>query len=90
VFSGGERTDEWRGEEYSVRAVGGASRQSSQDSYRCPGCDQLLAAATSHLVTWPRADLDAADRRHWHIACWSARDRRAPGVARSRNAPRYS
>jgi hypothetical protein len=38
---------------------------------------------------WPEHDLDAGDRRHWHSACWSARDRREPGIQRSRNAPRY-
>ena len=32
---------------------------------------------------------DESDRRHWHTGCWRARDRRGPGVERSRNAPRY-
>jgi hypothetical protein len=93
VFSGGERVEEWRGEEYSVRSVGGVGVQtsrSSQGSYRCPGCDQLLTGSVPHVVAWPRDDPDATDRRHWHTACWSARGRRQPGVERSRNAPRYS
>lgn len=83
----GEQSQSWRGEEYRVRPVTGAS--SAARPYRCPGCDQLLAAGVAHLVAWPADDLDAADRRHWHTACWQARDRRAPGVQRSRNAPRY-
>ena len=29
------------------------------------------------------------DRRHWHRACWNAKDRRTTRVHRSRNAPRY-
>jgi hypothetical protein len=90
VFSGGERVEEWRGEEYSVRSVGGVGARSNQSSYRCPGCDQLLTGSVPHVVAWPRDDLDAEDRRHWHTACWSARGRRQPGVERSRNAPRYS
>jgi hypothetical protein len=61
----------------------------SKSSYRCPGCDQLLAAGVSHLVAWPADDPDAAGRRHWHTGCWAARERRSPGVQRSRNAPRY-
>lgn len=83
----GEQVQSWRGVEYRVRPVAGASTMTR--SYRCPGCDQLLAAGAGHLVAWPAEDLDASDRRHWHTACWQARDRRAPGVQRSRNAPRY-
>ena len=56
-------------------------------AYRCPGCDQEIRPGTPHVVTWPAyardSDLDpwdtdsAADqRRHWHTACWRARDRR--------------
>lgn len=74
--------------EYRVRAVSGSAVPGSAP-YRCPGCDQLLAVGLGHLVAWPADDLDASDRRHWHTACWQARDRRAPGVQRSRNAPRY-
>jgi hypothetical protein len=58
--------------------------------YRCPGCDQEIPPGVAHLVAWPadgRGDL--GDRRHWHSACWQARDRRTPGVLRSRSAPRY-
>lgn len=58
-------------------------------SYRCPGCDQLIAPGRPHVVAWPAHDADARDRRHWHTACWAARDRRLPTVQRSRSAPRY-
>ena len=84
----GEQAQSWQGVEYRVRPVAGASSSAGRP-YRCPGCDQLLAAGVAHLVAWPADDLAAADRRHWHTACWRARDRRAPGVQRSRNAPRY-
>jgi len=80
-----ERTESWRGVGYRVRNVTGAA---TSGPYRCPGCDQLLEG-TPHVVVWPEHDLDAGDRRHWHSACWSARDRREPGIQRSRNAPRY-
>ena len=59
----------------------------SDKPYRCPGCDQVIPPRTPHVVTWPAyardSDLEpwdtesAADwRRHWHTACWRARDRR--------------
>lgn len=67
------------GEEYTVRHVRG-----SEKSYRCPGCDQLIAPGTAHVVAWrtehilgPQAAVD--ERRHWHRACWQARGRRRPG-----------
>jgi hypothetical protein len=82
----GERREDWRGEEYVVRSVTGAG---ADKPYRCPGCDQEIRAGLPHVVAWPAFDADAGDRRHWHTACWSARDRRAPGVQRSRSAPRY-
>ena len=47
--------------------------------YRCPGCDHEIPPGTGHVVVWPvdeRGDL--TDRRHWHTACWAARDRRGP------------
>jgi hypothetical protein len=87
-LSAGEQVQWWRAVEYRVRAVSGAASPAS-GPYRCPGCDQLLAPGVGHVVAWPAHDLDASDRRHWHTACWSARDRRSPGVQRSRNAPRY-
>jgi hypothetical protein len=81
-----ERGEVWRGREFRVRSISGAG---GTGSYRCPGCDQLLAASTAHVVAWSAEDPEAADRRHWHTGCWAARDRRRPVVERSRNAPRY-
>ncbi|WP_045862601.1 hypothetical protein [Streptomyces sp. WMMB 714] len=78
-----ERTEEWRGEDWAVRHVGGTTGK----LYRCPGCDQEIPAVP-HVVAWPRTG-DVDDRRHWHKACWNARDRRSVRVQRSRNAPRY-
>jgi hypothetical protein len=71
--------------EWLVRKV------TSQDkTYRCPGCHQEIRPGVEHVVTWPADERgDLTDRRHWHTGCWRARDRRAPGVERSRNAPRY-
>ncbi|GAB2474351.1 ATP/GTP-binding protein [Jatrophihabitans fulvus] len=72
--SGSVQTSErFAGETYTVRSVSG---QSATKAYRCPGCAQLIPPGTPHVVVWPYGDLDAADRRHWHRACWSARDRR--------------
>ena len=85
----GEQVHWWRGLEFRVRSVSGSTPSGPAGSYRCPGCDQLLAAGIAHVVAWAADDLDASDRRHWHAGCWTARDRRAPGVQRSRNAPRY-
>ena len=46
-------------------------------TYRCPGCNQDIAAGTGHVVVVP---LEAPDlRRHWHSTCWGNRDRRRPG-----------
>jgi len=84
----GEQSQWWRGIEFRMRAVSGGAAGSGRP-YRCPGCDQLLTFGIAHVVVWPADDPDAADRRHWHTACWSARDRRTPGVQRTRNAPRY-
>ncbi len=42
-----------------------------------------------HVVVWSAQDTDAAGRRHWHTACWAARDRRGVKVHRFKNTPRY-
>lgn len=70
-----QTTATFRGVDYTVRTVSG---QAAAKAYRCPGCDQLIAPATPHVVVWPYGDLDAADRRHWHTPCWAARERRGP------------
>ena len=86
-------TESERGEQTGAAGLSGPSgdrlRLAPWPSYRCPGCDQLLAAGVGHVVAWPADDPEATDRRHWHTTCWQARDRRAPGTERSRNAPRY-
>ncbi|WP_030042657.1 hypothetical protein [Streptomyces resistomycificus] len=72
--------------EWNVRHVAGASAQGK--AYRCPGCEQLIPDGVPHVVAWPdHAGVD--DRRHWHKACWNAKDRRTTRVQRSRNAPRF-
>ena len=81
-YGGWQSTENWQGEDWSVRHVAGASAEGK--TYRCPGCDQEIRPGTPHLVTWQAyardSDLDpwdtdsAADRRrHWHATCWSAR-----------------
>jgi hypothetical protein len=73
--------------EWQVRTIPASA---AVKSYRCPGCDQEIPPSVPHIVAWPadgRGDL--TDRRHWHTACWRARDRRNPIVQRSRSAPRY-
>jgi hypothetical protein len=60
--------------EWNVRRLSGAS---TGKTYRCPGCQQEIPAAVPHVVAWP-ADGDAEARRHWHTACWAARERRRP------------
>ncbi|GAB3121863.1 ATP/GTP-binding protein [Streptomyces calidiresistens] len=82
---GTETTEDWRGEEWVVRRVTGAA---AVKHYRCPGCDQEITPGLPHVVAWQRFGA-VEDRRHWHSGCWQARDRRAPVVRRSRNAPRY-
>jgi hypothetical protein len=69
------RRETWRGEYFVVRTVPGSN---AVKAYRCPGCDQLIPVGVPHVVVWPEADGEAADRRHWHRACWDARNRRAP------------
>lgn len=70
--------------DWVVRPLTGSS---TGKTYRCPSCDQEIRPGTPHVVTWPAyardSDLEpwdtdsAADlRRHWHTACWRARDRR--------------
>lgn len=49
----------------------------ARKTYRCPGCNQEIAAGLGHIVVVPR--LAPEDRRHWHHACWANRHRRRPG-----------
>jgi hypothetical protein len=77
-----QRSEEWDGEEWSVRAVAGSAGK----TYRCPGCDQEIRPGLGHLVTW-RTWNGAEDRRHWHSACWNARSRRGVSPRRPRGGP---
>jgi hypothetical protein len=79
---GVERVQDTRDGEWFVRSIAG---DASTKTYRCPGCDQEIMPGVAHVVAWPadgRGDL--ADRRHWHTACWRARDTRAPRIIRRR------
>lgn len=81
---GGGEVEEHADGDYVVRHVTGSA---ATKVYRCPGCDQEIRPATPHVVAWRVGEEE--DRRHWHRACWQARDRRRVNVQRSRNAPRY-
>jgi hypothetical protein len=76
---GAQRLEEHPDGAWYVRQVTGAA---STKPYRCPGCQQVIAPATPHVVAWPQVpnDVTVADgleeRRHWHTACWRARGRR--------------
>jgi hypothetical protein len=71
-----ERLEQWRGEDWLVRPITGSA---STKSYRCPGCDHEIRPATPHVVAWPAdAGEGLEGRRHWHTACWRARERRGP------------
>ncbi len=49
-------------------------------SYVCPGCLGDIPPGLGHLVVVP---VDQPDqRRHWHHACWTHRQRRRPGRVR--------
>ncbi len=76
AYSGPEQLVEWAGEEWVARRISGSA---STKPYRCPGCDQEIRPATPHVVAWPaQTGRGLEDRRHWHTACWSARERRRP------------
>ena len=79
AFAAHHRVERWGGADYAVRAVTGAS---AAKPYRCPGCDQLIPTGVPHIVAWPNDDPAADERRHWHTACWAARERRMPGRRR--------
>ncbi|MEW2524545.1 ATP/GTP-binding protein [Streptomyces sp. NPDC047071] len=85
-YGGFEHTEDWQGEDWTVRRVAGAS--AAGKTYRCPGCDQEIPSGLAHVVAWP-AYSGVDERRHWHTGCWSAKDRRGVKERRSRNAPRY-
>ena len=74
--TGGRRSESAPDGEWVVQHVRGSDRE-----YRCPGCDQVIAAGTAHVVAWRTDALlgdPVEDRRHWHASCWQARARRRP------------
>jgi hypothetical protein len=76
-----ERVEDFRGSRYVVRRLTGSAPADPGKAYRCPGCSQPVAAGVPHVVAWPLSDEVLVgggpdDRRHWHTACWHARDRR--------------
>ncbi|MCW2602947.1 MAG: hypothetical protein JWN61_1082 [Pseudonocardiales bacterium] len=77
-----ERIEEYRGTEYRVRSLSGASASGSGGPYRCPGCDQLVPGRSPHIVAWRDDDAEATDRRHWHTVCWANRATRGPTTRR--------
>jgi len=79
------RTESFRGEDWVVQTVAGTAGR----HYRCPGCDQEIPPGVGHVVAWPSHGAGVDDRRHWHRACWGARERRGSDVQRGRGAPRY-
>lgn len=71
---GGTSRISWAGRRWSVRRLSG---QTSQRTYRCPGCHHEIPPGTPHVVVWPEDGMGSVDdRRHWHSACWQARDHR--------------
>jgi len=84
---GGEGVQQWQDGDWTVRSISGGA---AGKTYLCPGCMQTIRPGIAHIVAWPiDGQGDETDRRHWHTGCWRARDRRAPSIERSRNAPRY-
>ncbi|GMA38747.1 hypothetical protein [Mobilicoccus caccae] len=71
-----ESRERHAGEIWVVRQVAG--REPGR-RYLCPGCQQMFAGESAHVVVWPAEGLGGVtDRRHWHTTCWRARDRRPP------------
>lgn len=73
---GGRSSEDAADGSWTVQSVTGSDK-----TFRCPGCQQVIAGGTAHVVAWasdgllgPQAALE--DRRHWHRSCWGARDRR--------------
>lgn len=71
--------ESWGQEQWRVQHIPGPA---AVKTYRCPGCDHEIRPGVPHVVVWPVDDpvglAGEADRRHWHTACWRARDRRRP------------
>jgi len=71
AVSGGPRIERGpRGEDYYV-----ATPRPTEKTFTCPACGREIAGDTPHVVAWAVDGLfgeesAAADRRHWHTACW--------------------
>ncbi len=77
---GWARTEAGADGDWLVRTVPGAQ---ATKQYRCPGCDQEIAAGIAHVVAWPADEQGSVEqRRHWHTGCWAARARRGPTTRR--------
>ncbi|MFY1678875.1 MULTISPECIES: ATP/GTP-binding protein [unclassified Streptomyces] len=83
-YGGLQTSARFGGEDWNVRHVAGASARGK--AYRCPGCDQTIPDGVPHVVAWPEHG-GVDDRRHWHRACWNARDRRTARVRRPGGGP---
>lgn len=79
VRRGVDAIENWGGRQWRVRQIPGSA---AGKIYRCPGCNQEIRPGVTHLVAWPVEGLPGftgeGERRHWHTACWRARDRRGP------------
>jgi len=69
-------SDPWIEDDVQVRRV---QPFEAVKPYTCPGCSQVIAPRTGHLVVVPPEAPDL--RRHWHTPCWEHRARRRPGRA---------
>lgn len=61
------------GTQYKVRRIAKAAK-----TYRCPGCNGIIAVGESHEVVWTEdtilgAQFGIDSRRHWHTSCWKHR-----------------
>lgn len=76
---GVDAVESWGQQQWRVRQIPGSA---ATKTYRCPGCAQEIRPGVPHLVAWPLDGLAGfggeGERRHWHAACWRARDRRPP------------
>lgn len=77
VRRGIDTVETWGHERWRVRYLPAAEK-----TYRCPGCDHEIRPGVPHVVVWPLEPLSGgtgeSERRHWHTACWRARDHRRP------------
>ena len=76
ALGGGPRREEGADGSWFSRSVRGSDK-----TYTCPGCLQPISPGTAHVVAWQADSVmgDAAavaGRRHWHRACWAARNQR--------------